>query len=331
MSIEADLADLKVRLQEIADLNQTLAVLDWDQATYMPPGGAASRGRKLAFLGRLSHERLTDPAIGRLLDRLAPWAEAQGPDSDVAALVRVTRRDVDRATKVPSAFVQRLGEHASATYHAWKEARPANDFAAVRPLLETTVELSREYAAFYSGFENPYDALIDLSEEGMTVRTVRDLFSELRTDLVPLIAMIRDRPAIDDGCLHGTFDENKQRAFGETVIRAYGYDFQRGRQDTTPHPFMTKLGRGDVRITTRFRAEDLSDGLFSTLHEAGHAMYEQGIDGALEGTPSTRGPRRACTRASRAFGKTSSGAACRSGGAGTRTCRRRSRRSRAST
>ena len=251
----------------------------------MPPGGAEARSRQMALISRLGHERLADPGVVRLLDSLAPWAEAQGADSDAAALVRVTRRDYERATRVPSAFIQRLSEHTATSYQVWERARPANDFAAVRPLLETTVELSRELAAFYTGYVNPYDALIDLAEDGMTVAAVRTLFTELRAGLVPLIEALRARPEPDDSCLTGDFPEPAQRAFGEKAIRAFGYDYTRGRQDKTAHPFMTKLGRGDVRITTRYRADSLSDGLFSTLHEAGHAMYEQGIDDGLDGTP----------------------------------------------
>ncbi|MEO8304925.1 MAG: carboxypeptidase M32 [Betaproteobacteria bacterium] len=285
MNPVADLADLKRRLQAINDLNGAGAVLHWDQATYMPPGGAASRGRQLALLSGLAHERMIDPEIGRLLDALSPWAEAQGADSDAAALIRVTRRDYDRATQVPNKFVQRLSEHIATSYHTWERARPANDFAAVRPLLETTVELSRELAGYFPGYAHPYDALIDHAEDGMTVAAVRTLFTELRAGLKPLIEAIHARPELDDSCLSGDFPEEAQRAFGEKVIKSFGYDFTRGRQDKTAHPFMIKLGLGDVRITTRFRNDDLSDGIFSTLHEAGHAMYEQGVDDGLDGTP----------------------------------------------
>ena len=285
MTVEADLAQLKERLQAIEDLHGAERVLVWDQATHIPAKGVEARARQLALLSTLSHERMTDPAIGRLLDSITPWAEAQGADSDAAALARVVRRDYDRATRVPPAFMHRLSEHTANTYHAWQRARPANDFASVRPMLETTVELSRELASFHPGYEYPYDALIDLAEDGMTVRQVRALFGELRAGLVPLIEKIGGRPEPDDRCLTGNFPEDRQRAFGEEVVRAFGYDFSRGRQDKTAHPFMIKLGRGDVRITTRYREDYLSDGLFSTLHEAGHALYEQGIDDTLEGTP----------------------------------------------
>ena len=285
MNPAADLADLKQRLQTISDLHHARAVLSWDQATHMPPGGAAARGRQMALLSGLEHEQMTDPGIGRLLDALTPWAETQDAESDAAALVRVTRRDYDRATRVPKAFVQRLSEHTAKTYNVWESARPANDFAAVRPLLETTVELSRELAAFHPGYAHPYDPLIDHAEDGMSVATVRKLFADLHAGLVPLIESIRRRPQLDDGCLKGRFPESAQRAFGEKIARGLGYDFDRGRQDKTAHPFMIKLGCGDVRITTRYRADDISDGLFSTMHETGHAMYEQGIADALDGTP----------------------------------------------
>jgi len=285
MTREAELTALKTRLQEIDDLRGAASVLQWDQATYMPPGGAESRGRQLALLNRIAHDQQADPGIGHLLDSLEPWAQAQGDESDVAALVRVTRRDYERATRVPSSFIERLTSHMTAAYHTWEQARPANDFAAVRPMLEKTVEMSRELAAYHPGYEHPYDPLIDLAEDGMTVAGVRALFDELRAGLVPLIKAIRERPEVDGGCLSGNFPEAAQQAFGEQVIRAFGYDYTRGRQDKTAHPFMTKLGRGDVRITTRYSDDFLPDGLFSTLHEAGHAMYEQGIADDLEGTP----------------------------------------------
>jgi carboxypeptidase Taq len=285
MPIDADFAELKQRLKTIEDLHDAQNVLVWDQATHMPPGGAEARGRQLGLLSSLAHERLTDPAIGRLLDSVTSWAEAQGAESDAAALVRVARRDYDRATRVSSAFVHDLAEHTAAAYHAWQHARPANDFAAVRPLLEKTVALSRQLAEFYPSQAHPFDPLIDRAEEGMNVQDVRSLFDELRPNLVALLRAIRSQPEADDGCLRGDFPEATQRSFAETVVRCFGYDFNRGRNDKTAHPFMIKLGKGDIRITGRCRTDELSDGLFSTLHEAGHAMYEQGIDEQLDGTP----------------------------------------------
>ena len=278
------LDELKTRLREANDLGSAAAVLHWDQATYMPPGGAGARGRQLALLGRLAHERFTDPAIGRLLDRLEADAGLE-PGSDDAALVRVTRREYERALRVPPAFVAESSEHAALSYQAWTEARPANDFARMRPLLERTVELSRRYSDFFPGYASVADPHVDASDLGMTAASVRALFDGLRERLVPLVRAITERPPADDACLKQRAGEAEQLAFGLKVIERFGYDFTRGRQDLTPHPFMTKLSLGDVRITTRVREDDLTDALFSTLHECGHALYEQGIAREFEGLP----------------------------------------------
>ena len=289
--MEKKLAELKHRLAEVEDLNHANALLSWDQATYMPPGGAPARGRQMALLARLVHERATDPAIGRLLDELQPYAEGLPYDSDDAALVRVARRNYERDIRVPPALVSALSEHSAHSYQVWAAARPANDFAAVRPNLERTLDLSRQLAECFpcdpSQAANAHiaDPLIDFADEGMKAETVRALFADLRAQMVPLLREVLARPTADDSCLHQRYPEDAQRAFGESVVRDLGYDFERGRQDKTHHPFMTKFSLGDVRITTRFRPDDLSDGLFSTIHESGHAMYEQGIDPAYEASP----------------------------------------------
>ncbi|HUI96135.1 MAG TPA: carboxypeptidase M32 [Xanthobacteraceae bacterium] len=282
-SADAMLADLRRRLAEIYDLDAAGAVLGWDEATYMPTGGALARGRQSALLRRLSHERFVDPALGRLLDRLESRADMLAAAD--ASLIRVVRRDYQKAIKVPADYVARASAHASASYNAWTRARPANDFAAMIPLLATTLELSREYAAFFKPPGHIADPMIDDADEGMTAATVRTLFAALRRDLVPLARAICDQPPPDDGCLHRGFAEDAQLAFGLSVATQMGYDLARGRLDKTHHPFCTKFAAGDVRITTRVRADDIGDALFSTLHEAGHAMYEQGVSAAYEGTP----------------------------------------------
>ncbi|MBI5666770.1 MAG: carboxypeptidase M32 [Chloroflexi bacterium] len=283
--MEAKLQELKNRLAEVDDLGHANAVLAWDQQTYMPPGGAAARGRQMATLSRLAHEKFTDPAIGRLLDDLRPYEESLPYDSDDASLIRVTRRQYERDTKVPAEFVGALNEHAAITYQAWTEARPANNFMQMRPMLETTLDYSRRLADYFPGYDHIADPLIDFADYGMKAADVRRVFTELREQLVPLVRAITSQPPADDSCLKQHYPEALQRQFGEEVIRAFGYDFNRGRQDKTHHPFMTKFSLGDVRITTRFNENDLGDGLFSTLHESGHAMYEQGINPAYEATP----------------------------------------------
>jgi carboxypeptidase Taq len=282
-SVDAVLADLKRRLAEIYDLNAAGSLLGWDEATYMPAGGALARGRQSALLRRLAHERLVDPALGRALDHLEPQAQKLAPAD--ASLIRVARRDYDKSVKVPADYVARASAHGSASYNAWIRARPANDFATMIPFLETTVELSREYASFFAPHAHIADPMIDDADEGMTVATVQRLFAELRPQLAALVRAICDRPPPDDAFLRRSFGEAEQLAFGLSVARQMGYDIARGRLDTTHHPFCTKFAAGDVRITTRVRENDIGDALFSTLHEAGHAMYEQGVDAALEGTP----------------------------------------------
>ncbi len=283
--MDAPLAELTRRLTEVNDLNSAASLLYWDQSTYMPPGGAAARARQLATLSRMAHEKFTDAAVGRLLDELEPQVEALGYEDDAATLVRLARRNYEQATRIPGEFVATSRSHFAETFEVWAKARPANDFAAVRPLLEKTLDLSRQYSEFFPESDEPIDPLIEESDYGMKASTVGALFADLRRELVPLVQAIAEQPPIDDSCLYGHFAAATQRAFSEEVIRHFGYDFERGRQDETHHPFMIKFSLGDVRITTRTQEDMMAEGIFSTFHEAGHALYEQGINRRYEATP----------------------------------------------
>src|SRR6516225_7121078 len=223
-SAEDMLEELKGRLLEIDDLSAAGHLLSWDQATYMPQRGARARGRQGATLHRLAHERLVDPALGRLLDALAPHTERLPPDSDEACLIRVVRRDFEQAIKVPPDYVARANALGAASYDAWTRARPANDFATMRPLLEQTLELSREYAGYFAPYDHIADPLIDEVDEGATTASMRKLFSELRAELVPMVRAISAQPRTDDSCLHGSFEERAQLEFGLNVARKMGYD-----------------------------------------------------------------------------------------------------------
>ncbi len=282
--MEQKLQELKMRLAEAADLDAAAALLTWDQSTYMPPGGALARARQLATLTRLYHERFTDPAVGRLLDDLRPYEESLPYDSDDASLVRVTRREFERMTRIPSDFLGDFYQHSSSAYQAWTQAHKENDFQRMIPFLEKTLELSRRLANFFPGYQHIADPLIDFADYGMKASALRQLFATLRQHLSPLVLAIAAQPPIDDSCLFKRYPEERQLAFGSAVIRRMGYDFDRGRQDKTHHPFTTKFSLGDVRITTRVQENYLGDALFSTIHEAGHAIYEQGIPMAFEGT-----------------------------------------------
>lgn len=278
------LEQLRHRWAEIDDLRSAASLLHWDQATYMPQGGAQARGRQLGTLSRLAHERLTSPELGAILDALGSLPD----DSPDAALVRVAQRRYDKAVRVPNEFEARLSDHLATTYQAWTRARPDNDFSSVRPLLEQTLELSREYASFFP-HQHIADPLIDDSDPGMTVALVRPLFAQLRAQLVPLVEAVTAQPIADDSLLKQHFPRDAQLAFCRQIAGHIGYDFHRGRLDLTPHPFMTKFSLGDVRITNRVDEGDLQDALFGTLHESGHALYEQGIASELEATPLSEG------------------------------------------
>jgi len=188
--MEPKFEELRTRLIAINDLRAAAAVLQWDQSTYMPPGGAASRGRQLATLGRLAHEQFTDDTIGKLLAELKPYEASLPAESTEASLIRVTRRDYEKSTKVPASFVAESRAHGAASYDVWATARPANDFKAVQPLLEKTLDLSRQYAEFFPGYEHVADPLIDDLDAGMTASEVKRVFDELRGQLVPLVEAI---------------------------------------------------------------------------------------------------------------------------------------------
>jgi len=203
--------------------------------------------------------------------------------------VAVTSKDYDIATRIPGAFLSEMTEHQNASYMAWAEARPANDFAKVIPFLEKTIELSRKYASFFPHSGHIDDPLIDQDDSGMTVATIRPLFKTLRDGLVPMVDAICQQAPADDSCLTGPFPIDQQMAYGRVLAEKVGYDFHRGRLDTALHPFEARLAYGDIRITTRARENDLGDCLFSVIHECGHAMYEQGVAFELEGTPLAHG------------------------------------------
>ncbi|MFM8322057.1 MAG: carboxypeptidase M32 [Chloroflexota bacterium] len=279
------LNELKARLQEVHDLQKANAVLNWDQLVNMPPGGAAARGQQLSTLSRLAQEKFIDPAIGRLLDALEPYAAGLPEDSDEARLLLVTRREYERATRIPPAFIAAYSDHSAQSYQVWSEARPANDFARVQPLLEKNLEYSRQMAEFFPGYDHIIDPLIDFADYGMKAAALSALFARLRSQLVPLVQAITAQPAADDSCLRGYFPQAGQLAASREAAAALGFDFNRGLLALTPHPFETSFATGDVRINTRVKEDYLGECLYSTIHEAGHGMYEQGVRTELDNSP----------------------------------------------
>ncbi|MBE3590619.1 MAG: carboxypeptidase M32 [Firmicutes bacterium] len=271
--------------REVSHLAMAAGLLDWDQQCYMPPGGAALRAEQLATLAKLAHERLTSPEMGQLLDELEPWAASLDPDSFEASVVRVARREYDRATRIPAELEAEFSRAASAGFAAWAEARQAGDFRIFAPKLERLVQLTIERAEALGYEERRYDALLNLFEPGSRTSQVQALFQQLKEGLVPLVHAVAERvDRVKNDFLFGGYDERKQWDFGVRLLKAIGFDFQRGRQDRSEHPFTVGFGSGDVRLTTRFQPY-LGSALFGTLHEGGHGLYEQGIPPEFAGTP----------------------------------------------
>ncbi len=275
---------LREILAQVSDLRSAASVLSWDQETYMPPGAAEARANQLATLRRIAHERFTSDEVGRLLDDLVALAAELDPVTTEASLVRVIRRDYDKAVKLPTDLVVAIAEAVSRGKEAWKTARKTNRFNQFAPHLERLIDLNRTKAEAYGYDDRLYDALLDEYEPGMKTTQVAQTFHDLRRELVPIVEAVADNDDTDDSALRQKFNHQKQWNFGLDVIRDFGYDFDRGRQDLSAHPFTTTFSITDVRITTRVMESNLSPGLFGTLHEAGHALYEQGVDAELERT-----------------------------------------------
>jgi carboxypeptidase Taq len=275
---------LRERLAEVHDLTRATMLLGWDERVMMPPNGASARAEALGTVGRLAQERVLDGEIGRLLEELRGLEESLEHDSFEASLIRVTRRQYEKATRVPPQLVGEMRRGAALGMAAWGQARAASDFEQLRPHLETLLELRRRYVACFPPADETYDILLDDYEPQMKTAEVRRIFDQLKEELGPLIEELADAGGIDDSFLHGDFEPAVQREAALEIVHAFGYNDEEWRLDETPHPFMSSPGTGDIRLTTNFRPHDLS-ALFASMHEFGHGVYEWGVDRALARTP----------------------------------------------
>jgi carboxypeptidase Taq len=292
MDTKTALERLRELDRERMSLSHAAALLQWDEETCLPPEGVEDRAEQLAALEGAVHEKLTSPRLGRLLEELeaaCPAGDGEPPDPadpfPAGDFLRVLRRDYDRAVKLPAEFVREWARAAGLSQAAWADARKNSDFAAFVPHLEKMIDLARQKALFLGWPPAAvYDGLLDLHEPGLTGADLAAVFDPLGERLSALLRRIAARPRPETAFLHHPCDVEKQDAFCREVLAALGFDFRRGRLDRSVHPFTTTLGFNDVRITTRYAGKDLLSGLFSVIHEGGHAFYELGLDPAFRGS-----------------------------------------------
>lgn len=278
--------ELSQRLADLTALEEVVGILSWDQEIVMPSGAAEARGRQLSTVQVVAHERLTHP---RLAELLASLRQDKTLDATQAANVREAQRDVDKATRVPSHLVRALGETAVHGHEVWVGARKNKDFQAFAPVLGELVELAKQRAAAIAPDKPAYDVLLDDYEPGMTMARLDPVFARLKEVLLPLIAKVRAAKDVPDmAWLSEHVAAETQRQVGESIVRAMGYDFTRGRLDTSVHPFCGGAGPTDVRITTRYNENAFLGSLTGMIHETGHALYEQGRDLSLADQPVSR-------------------------------------------
>lgn len=286
----SDHADLQMLLEQ--DKNTHLysgvaALAGWDQETFMPPKAAAMRAKQLGALAELIHTEQTKPARNDLLKKVEDALyknPEQFTDTD-KAFIRDSRRGYNQAIKLPAEFVRRLEEHTSVSLESWKQARSTADFSIWQKDLEKFVALTKQQAEYIGYAESPYDALLDMYEVGLKQSNVQSVFDPLKDFTINLLQTIQTKTAADDAIVRRSYATDVQRTLCANIAKGLGYDFAAGRLDPSTHPFSTSVGtRFDSRITTRYEERDLLMAVGSTIHEVGHALYEQGIAESLDGT-----------------------------------------------
>ncbi len=262
-------------LQKVADLEAVQAILGWDQEVNMPVAGAASRARQLATVAGLGHELSTSEELGEVLETLHAHRDqlSEGEQRNI----ELSRKDYLRQRRYTRDFVERRSRISSEAYEKWLKGREDNDSTEYLKVLEEMVKLKREEAEILGYKAHPYDALIDLFEPDMTVAELDPLFAEVRKKLVRFVAKIREQPQVESDFMRQSFPIDDQWDFSLLLLKGMGYDFNSGRQDLSPHPFTTTFGPGDIRVTTRSEEKNFANICWSSIHEGGHALYEQGL------------------------------------------------------
>ncbi len=269
-------------MQKAADLNNAAALLEWDHEVYMPPKGAAFRGRQLATLASQAHEILTGGEMEAVLNDLKG---KEGLTDAEQANVRISMQDFEKNKKLPSSFVSELSNQTTACYNAWIEARQKSDYRIYAPHLAKMIALKQQQAKLYGYTNHPYDALLDDYEKGANTVMLDKVFEDIKRLLPPVLSKIEASTQVSDECFHQFFHKQNQWDFSVDVLKKMGFDFEAGRQDFSEHPFTTSFAPTDVRVTTRVNEDNYASLLWSTIHEGGHALYEQGLPEEQYGLP----------------------------------------------
>jgi carboxypeptidase Taq len=285
VSVPSAFETLRTKLGEVHDLAKAGALLSWDQQTIMPPRGADGRAYQLGTIGKFAHELFVSDEIGNLLEELRPYEESLDRDSFEASLIRVVRRDFEKLVRVPPELSAEITRTGSRAFAIWVEARENSDYETFRPWLEQLVELKHRYVDCFPPAAELYDTLLDDYEQGMKTAEVRSIFDRLKEVLIPLVEAAGSAATLP---ITGSFPADLQRRLSLEIVHRFGFDDSAWRLDTAPHPFAQALATTDIRITTR-EPESSLDGLFATMHECGHGLYEYGVDPALDRTPLARG------------------------------------------
>ncbi|HEY2317439.1 MAG TPA: carboxypeptidase M32 [Solirubrobacteraceae bacterium] len=279
---------LKQRLGQLSDLGHAMSLAHWDQQTMMPPRGGEGRAESLATLTRISHEMFVDDETGRLLEGATAEVNGSDPDDDDPRLVALVRRQWEKARRVPADLAAELARASSVGQEAWIVAREQGNFTDFAPYLERNFDLARQYVACHidSGdFECPYDVLLDDYEPKLPARQVSDLFAQLKAELKPVIASVAEAEPVPEWPLYAEFAVDRQRELVHEVVALMGFEPSAWRIDDTVHPFATRIGGGDVRITTRWDEHFFPTGLYGAMHECGHGLYEAGLPARLRRSP----------------------------------------------
>ncbi|MEO1498135.1 MAG: carboxypeptidase M32 [Planctomycetota bacterium] len=286
MAIEPTLQKVRDHARETALLSSINGLVEWDEQTHMPPAAAEWRAEQQAYLAGQIHKRSVDPRLGEWLGELRDSPEAADGAGDVGCVAREMSRVYDRQTKLSPELVEEVARVASQAHHAWVAARKADDFKTFAPVLERMLGLQRERAEAFGYTDSPYDALLDEFEPGETGDAVGATLTALRDELSGFVKEIVDSGVkAPSEITRRSFPIDDQSAFGRMAAEKIGFDFAAGSLDIAPHPFCGDAGPRDVRLTTRYQENEFADAFFSTLHEAGHGLYEQGLPADWFGLP----------------------------------------------